>query len=96
MNPKQLGLIMHPDSGRVFIILKRPNKTQALKDVTTDFALMLAADVLQAEGEGVERLFEARDVYGNVMEIEVTTRIVGKHPGPGVRPPENYAIETCN
>ena len=85
MNPKQLGLMMQPGSGRIFIVLNKPKATAALKDVTTDFTLMLAAEILKEEAEGVERVYEAADIYGNVMEVEVTAKIVSKR-GPEITP----------
>lgn len=78
MNPRQLSLMTQPGSGRMFVVLRKLHTTQVLKDVTDDFALMMVAEIKIAGGTGLEQLFEARDRYGNVIEIEVTAKIVSE------------------
>lgn len=77
MKPNQLGLMMHPENGRIFIVLKKPKTTTIVRDVTTDFVLMQAAEILAQEDgtEGIVREHVATDVYGNVLELEITARI---------------------
>lgn len=77
IKPHQLGLMMIPDQDRVVIVIRKPNDTLAIKDVTSDFALMLAAEILK-EGDcvGIERDFEATDSFGQEMLIRVTAEII--------------------
>jgi hypothetical protein len=78
MNPKQLGLMIHEATGRIVIVLKKPKTTQVLKDVTTDFALMHAAEILKHDAEGTSNVYEATDRYGNVLEIEITAKLISQ------------------
>lgn len=80
MNPKQLGLMIHPDTGRVVIVLKKPRTTQVLKDVTADFALMQAAEILKGDGTSMENVYDATDSFGNYLEITVVTSISKEKP----------------
>ena len=79
MNPKQLGLMVRPGSGRVFIVAKKPANTLVVKDVTEDFVLMQAAEILREEAEGIETLYKVTHPTGEVIEIEVTARIVAQY-----------------
>lgn len=83
MNPRQLALMIHYATGRVLIVLRKPKSTPVLKDVTADFALMLAAEIMANSGTGMVNTYEARDPAGNVLEIEVTARIVSERKGDG-------------
>lgn len=79
MNPRQLGLMMHPESGRVAIVLKKPRATEMIRDVTTDFVLMQVAEILNEGGKdakGIAREHVVTDAYGNRLTVEVTCRIL--------------------
>lgn len=80
IKPNQLGLMMVPSNERIVIVLKKPNDTIALKDVTVDFALMLAAEIKQDgdDAYGIEREFRAVDTFGNALTLSVTAKIVSE------------------
>jgi hypothetical protein len=78
IKPHQLGLMIHEASGRVLIVLKKPNDTIALKDVTTDFTLMLAAGILKEEAKGIVQEFVATDTYGNELTLQLTAEIISE------------------
>lgn len=78
IKPNQLGLMIHEASGRVLIVLKKPNDTIALKDVTTDFTLMLAAGILKEDAKGTVQEFVATDSFGNELTLQVTAEIISE------------------
>lgn len=80
IKPNQLGLMLAPDHDRIVIVLHKPNDTIGLKDVTEDFALMLAAEILKEGDEvvGIEREFVATDPHGNELTLKVTAEIVSE------------------
>lgn len=86
IKPNQLGLMMHPENGRIAVVLKKPRDTIMLKDVTTDFVLMQVAEILNnpedPDAVGIAREHVVTDSYGNVLTVEITCRIVSK-VGPG-------------
>lgn len=78
IKPNQLGLMLAADNDRVVIVLRKPNDTIGLKDVTEDFALMLAAEILKEDAAGIEREFVATDPHGNELTLRVTAEIVSQ------------------
>lgn len=79
IKPQQLGLMIYPETQRVVIVIRKPNDTIAIKDVTTDFTLMLAADILKDEGSvGFEQDFVALDPYGNELTLRLRAEIVSE------------------
>lgn len=78
IKPHQLGLMLAPDNDRVVIVLRKPNDTIGIKDVTEDFALMLAAEIIKEDAAGIEREFVATDPHGNELTLRVTAEIVSQ------------------
>lgn len=82
IKPNQLGLMMHPELGRVAVVLKKPRDTIMLKDVTVDFVLMQVADILNndedPEAIGTSREHVVTDSFGNVLTVEITCKILSK------------------
>lgn len=79
IKPQQLGLMMVEDHDRIVIVLRKPNDTIAVKDVTTDFALMLAAEILKEDDcVGIEREFVATDSWDNELTLKVTAEIISQ------------------
>jgi len=71
---------MHPSSGRVAVVLKKPRDTVMLRDVTVDFVLMQVAEILNDEpgAEGISREHVVTDSHDNVLTVEVTCRILSQ------------------
>lgn len=84
IKPNQLGLMMHPENGRVAVVLKKPRDTTMLKDVTVDFVLMQVAEILNQEDDpeaiGITREHKVTDSYGNELEVEITCKILSRTP----------------
>lgn len=82
IKPNQLGLMMHPETGRVAVVLLKPRDTIMLKDVTKDYVLMQVAEVMNngedPDAEGVAREHVVTDSHGNVLTVEITCRILSK------------------
>mgnify|MGYP003607672174 CR=1 FL=1 len=78
IKPQQLGLMLYPKTDRVVIVLKKPNDTIALKDVTEDFTLMMAAQIMQEGVYGIEKDLVATDPYGNELTLRLTAAIVSE------------------
>lgn len=78
IKPQQLGLMIYPETQRVVIVLRKPNDTIAIKDVTTDFTLMLAADIMKEGVRGIEQDFVATDPHGNELTLRVHAEIVSQ------------------
>lgn len=78
IKPQQLGLMIYPETQRIVIVIRKPNDTIAIKDVTTDFTLMLAADILRDDGVGFEQDFVALDPYGNELTLRLRAEIVSE------------------
>lgn len=88
IKPNQLGLMMHPDNGRVAVVLKKPRDTVMLKDVTVDFVLMQVAEILNnpddPEAVGIAREHVVTDSHGNVLTVEITCKILSRVGPDGV------------
>lgn len=79
IKPNQLGLMMHPVTGAVAVVSKKPRDTVMLRDVTTDFVLMQVAEILNSddpEAEGVAREHVVTGPTGSRLTVEITCRIL--------------------
>lgn len=71
-----------PGTGRVFLIEEKPGqRPKPVKDMTEDFVLMQAAEIMQAGGEGIETLYRVTHPNGDVVELELTARITTHYRG---------------
>ena len=77
MKPNQLRIMGRPGAGTVHLIVEKPGqKPQVIKDVTDDFILMQAAEILREGGTGIETLYRVTHPNGDVVELELTARLI--------------------
>lgn len=83
MKPNQLRLMTKPGTGRVYIVHEKPGqRPQVLKDVTDDFVLMQAADILAEGGVGMETTYQVTHPNGDEIEVDMTFLITRNERGP--------------
>lgn len=88
MNPKQFGLMLGlgPALGRIVLVARKPTSTFAIRDLTEDFVLMHAAEIMRevgpdAQGSALHTTYEVRHPNGDVLEIEFTAKITNQRRG---------------
>lgn len=76
MKPNQVRLMTKPGTGNVFLVEEKPGqRPKPVKDVTDDFVLMQAAEILLADAAGIATLYCVKHPNGEVLEIEITAII---------------------
>lgn len=78
MNPKQLRVMLQPESGHWFLVRAQPAKVTVLRDVTQDIALCLLGDIKNAEpgATGIQYEIEANAPNGDRARIQITAEIL--------------------
>ena len=78
MNPRQLRVMLQPESGRWVLVRVQPGKVTILRDVTQDIALCLLGDIRNAEpgATGVQYEIEASAPNGDMARIQITAEVL--------------------
>lgn len=83
MNPKQLRLMVRPGEGTVHLVADKPGtRPVVVRNMTDDFVLMQAAEILREECEGIETVYRVTHSNGDVLELTITAQITLREHNP--------------